>query len=238
MTGAFSGLDALAGVYAGTAPVAAIYAGTQQIWPMGPPPLAEVAREDFNVPDQQDLPQFTAQTDIARVRNQAANFNGLPANVGMLTYNGTFNPVPTVDDHAITAQLCPPFTDVATNGYTGLFARCGPTFNSGSRIALEVSTGSGSRIRTYVGSTGLNRATGPNVALTDRIRFECRGKYYAGYLNDDTAPFIEWTDTNTVVAIGPNTRRCGLSMQANYPLFQRQYGSPAVDWFSLGQWPA
>lgn len=41
---------------------------------------------------------------------------------------------------------------------------------------------------------------------------------------------LQWTDTTRMVSTGPSFRRFGVVNEANRPLFQSQYSSPAFDW--------
>lgn len=77
------------------------------------------------------------------------------------------------------------------------------------------------------------RATSTYSATTD-LTYTLRrtGNLFQLWASSRVEPVLEWDDVNQIVAKGPTFRKWGFSVQANYPLFQRQYDSHGVDWIT------
>ncbi|WP_378735436.1 hypothetical protein [Nocardia brasiliensis] len=152
------------------------------------------------------------------------------------------------DKYGVKLQFIAPVGNAATDNFTGAVLAVGDTFGSGTMCYFVASTGLGCAIYTQTGapptgglSTGQTGQTqravvATNAALTDT--FDFRRERNAGntadvfrlYRNGDySTPFLSWEDSGAVVSSGATNRRWGFFVEGNYPLFQSEFRSPAVD---------
>jgi hypothetical protein len=160
------------------------------------------------------------------------------------TQDGRF----ATDKYGVKLQFIAPVGNAATDNFTGAVLAVGDTFGSGTMCYFVASTGLGCAIYTQSGapptggvSTGQTGQTqqavvATNAALTDT--FDFRRERNAGntadvfrlYRNGNyTTPFLSWEDTGGVVSKGATNRRWGFFVEGNYPVFQSEFRSPAVD---------
>ena len=79
------------------------------------------------------------------------------------------------------------------------------------------------------GQTGQTQraVTATNAAVTDLFEFRRQGNVFTLYRNGSS--FLTWTDTGNLVSSGPTFRRWGFLVEGNFPIFQQEFRSPAVD---------
>lgn len=152
------------------------------------------------------------------------------------------------DKYGVKLQFIAPVGGAATDNFTGAVLAVGDTFGSGVMCYFVASTGLGCAIYTQSGappagglSTGQTGQTqravvATNAALTDTFDFRRErntantADVFQLYRNGNyTTPFLSWEDSGAVVSSGATNRRWGFFVEGNYPLFQSEFRSPAVD---------
>lgn len=151
------------------------------------------------------------------------------------------------DKYAVKVQFITPVGNLATNNMTGGVLAVGDTFGAGVMAYFVATTGNGCAIYTQSGlppasgiSTGqtgqTQRAvTATNSAVTDVFEFrrERNGTDTAWvfnlYRNGGGSPFLAWEDASNLVSSGSAFRRWGFLVEGNYPIFNAEFRSPAVD---------
>ncbi|WP_067565767.1 hypothetical protein [Nocardia acidivorans] len=230
--------------YAGDAAASKVYCGDALLWPTG-----VSYRDDFNRADSQVLggDWRIDANGSARVASNRAMFKAMGANSGRagswMSYQGGSNSGRlSTDNYAVKAQLIPPVGGSAADNVTAIVLGVPDTFSSGSVCcSLVVTTGTGCAIVTSAGvppSTGLGvgavgqtqqKTVSTNIAATDLIELRRVGNTFTAYRNGATFG-LSWTDSGNLVPATPANRRFGLIVEGNYPLFQQEFRSPAIDW--------
>lgn len=152
------------------------------------------------------------------------------------------------DKYGVKVRFIAPTGNAATDNFTGAILAVADTFGAGVMCHFVASTGNGCAIYTQSGSpptsgistgqTGQTQraVTSTNAALTDLFDFR-RERNVAGtadvfnlYRNGNyVTPFLTWEDIGAVVSSGATNRRWGWFCEGNYPIFNAEYRSPAVD---------
>ncbi|WP_433592332.1 hypothetical protein [Nocardia sp. CA-145437] len=144
------------------------------------------------------------------------------------------------DNYGVKAQLITPVGNLATDNFTCLVLAVADTFGAGTMCYLVVTTGNGCAIYTQQGlppasgiSSGQSGQTqravvATNIAVTDLIEFRRVGNVFTAYRNGSTFG-LSWTDSGNLVSSGATNRRWGFVVEGNYPVFNAEYRSPAVD---------
>ncbi|MEU6582734.1 hypothetical protein [Nocardia sp. NPDC046763] len=194
-------------------------------------------REDFNGGAGSGWgPNFRLDVNTPQVSNNAAQPGNLPSNSGTTAFWGTYTGGSNggamyTDNVLITASLITPMYSTASNMNCSIVLRSPDTFTGSgtTMVVINTTTGNGSAIYTYSGSTGTARAT-TSTSVTAGALLQCGavGNHYAAFVGG--IPLISWDDTTGVVKCGAGQRRWGIEMEANYPLFQQQFDSLAIDW--------
>jgi hypothetical protein len=146
------------------------------------------------------------------------------------------------DNYVVQAQLTTPTIAEATDNYTGVYVAAPNTYGSGTKLVCfagdtaagcEIFTQTNAPSSPYLGNgagTGqtvvANNSSAPftNSALIALSRV---GNVFTGYINGVSV--VTWTDTGNTVPTGSGNRRWGFVVEGNYPVFQNQYDSPAID---------
>lgn len=143
------------------------------------------------------------------------------------------------DNYAVKLQFIAPVGNLATNNMSGGILAVADTFGAGVMCYFVVTTANGCAIYTQSGlpptsgiSTGqtgqTQRAvTATNAAVTDLFEFRRVGNVFTLYRNGSS--FLSWTDTGNLVSTGSTNRRWGFLVEGNYPIFNAEFRSPAVD---------
>lgn len=143
------------------------------------------------------------------------------------------------DNYGVKLQFIAPVGNVATNNMTGGVLAVSDTFGAGVMCYFVATTTNGVAIYTQSGlppasgvSTGqtgqTQRAvTATNAALTDLFEFVRVGNVFTLYRNGSS--FLTWTDTGNLVSTGASFRRFGFFCEGNYPIFNAEFRSSAVD---------
>ncbi|MRH86009.1 hypothetical protein GFY24_00765 [Nocardia sp. SYP-A9097] len=142
------------------------------------------------------------------------------------------------DNYGVKAQLISPGS-IASDNLTCIVLAVADTFGSGTSCLFGVTTGSGCAIITQagsppgsgVGSGGSGQtiqvSTSTNIAVTDLIELRRVGNVFTAYRNGTS--LLTWTDSSNIVSSGSTNRRFGLVVEGNFPIFNGEYRSPAID---------
>lgn len=143
------------------------------------------------------------------------------------------------DNYAVKVQLIAPTGGLAGDNMTGIVLAVGDTFGAGVMAYCVMTTANGCAIYTQSGlppATGISTGqtgqtqravTATNAAVTDLFEFRRQGNVFTLYRNGSS--FLTWTDTGNLVSSGPTFRRWGFLVEGNFPIFQQEFRSPAVD---------
>lgn len=148
------------------------------------------------------------------------------------------------DNYIVQAQLVTPSNAEATDNYTGVYVAAPNTYGAGTLLVAFVgSTGGGCGLITqanapsspYLGNgAGTGQAIVANSTTpftnTSLIALSRVGNVFTGYI--DGVAVVTWTDTGNTVPTGSSNRKWGFLVEGNYPVFQHQFDSPAIDWIS------
>lgn len=148
------------------------------------------------------------------------------------------------DNYIVQAQLVAPANSEATNNYTGVMVAVPNTYGTGTLLVAFVgNTSSGCGLITQSGAPsgacvasggGSGQAVVANSTTpftnTSLIALSRVGNVFTGYING--VAIVTWTDTGNTVPTGSGNRGWGFIVEGNYPVFQQQYDSPAIDWIA------
>ncbi len=146
------------------------------------------------------------------------------------------------DNYIVQAQLVAPSNAEATDNFTGVYVAAPNSYGAGTKLVCfvgNVSTGCGIITQTnaptspYIANgaqTGQTVVANSNVPFTNSalIALSRVGNVFTGYING--SPIVTWTDTGNTVLSGSGNRGWGFITEGNWPIWQRQYDSPAIDW--------
>jgi len=209
------------------------------------PPMANHGRDLFDRANAANLgSDWRADTTAARIVNNAAQARTVSSNTGRQaggwsTYQGGNNGGRLyTDTYRLRALLKAPSTAIANNNFT-VFYLAGPdTFGAASGfVAVAVSTGSGGSINTQTGTpngpggsmAGTQRAAhAQNWAAGDLLEFRRTRTTFDVYRNG--VYLYGWTPGAGEAPSGAANRRWGFCPEANFPIFQEQFSSLAVEW--------
>lgn len=146
------------------------------------------------------------------------------------------------DNYRVRAQLKAP-SQIATNNFTGIVLVVPDTYSSSTLctyfIGQTATAANGSGIITQAnvvsspyntsGQTGQTvRVTTNQITTTSLIELERIGNVFNAYVNGTNT--CTWTDSGNLVPTGSTNRRWGIITEGNFPIFQSQFDSPAIDW--------
>lgn len=149
------------------------------------------------------------------------------------------------DSYEVEAQLIAPVGNSATDNFSAIVLAIADTFGGGGTSVMcyaVVSTGQGCKIMTQTGlppaagqstlQTGQTQqaTTATNIAATDLIRFRRAGNVFTLYRNGSS--LLTWIDASNVVSSGSTNRRWGFVVEGNFPLFNAEFRSPAINGIS------
>lgn len=145
------------------------------------------------------------------------------------------------DDVTVQATVIAPSIPEATDNGTSVYLAAPSTYSAASKVVVFVaSTGSGSGMITQTNApvspyAASGTQTGQavvatsttNVAHGQTISLTRRGNVFTGAINGTVV--CTWTDTGNTVPTGAGNRHFGFVVEGNYPAFQNDYHSPAID---------
>lgn len=143
------------------------------------------------------------------------------------------------DNYGVRAQLIAPVGNTASDNMTALVLAVADTFGAAMMCYFVVTTANGCAIYTQsglpptsgitTGQTGQTQraVTVTSIAVTDLIEFQRVGNVFTAYRN--SVSFLTWTDTGNLVSTGATNRRWGFAVEGNYPIFNAEFRSPAID---------
>ncbi|WP_051193881.1 hypothetical protein [Nocardia jiangxiensis] len=188
---------------------------------------------NWRIDSGSNSPQIISNTAEARTDSGGAGENGQWA-----TYVGGEM---LCDDVTIEAVVVAPSIPEATDNVTCVYFPAPTTYSSSSKIVVfGASTGSGSGMMTQVnapvspysaegtlsGQTVVAQSS-TSVAHGQTISLTRRGNVFTGKINGVTV--CTWTDTGSTVPTGAGNRHFGFITEGNYPVFQNDFHSPAID---------
>lgn len=137
------------------------------------------------------------------------------------------------DNHEVRVQLIASSYALATNNPVVIYlAGDNGTNSQGINVAAALYSGGSTActIATGSGATGTVRAsTATQVATTALVQFRRRGNVFTILVNGAT--HLTWTDTGGIVPTGASQRRVRIGVSGNFPTFQQQFQSAAIDAF-------
>ncbi|MEU0871666.1 DUF7257 domain-containing protein [Nocardia brasiliensis] len=225
----------IAGAVGGGTASAAVYVGYRYADDFNRADSADIGtnwRNDRNGPARITSNRAQMKT-MASGNGRAGNWSSYQGGGG--TAAGRFG----TDNYAVKAQLIAPTGNLASDNMTGLVLAVGDTFGAGVMAYCVMTTGSGCAIYTQSGlppTTGISTGqtgqtqravTATNAAATDLFEFRRVGNVFTLYRNN--VSFLTWTDSGNLVSTGSTFRRWGFLVEGNFPIFQSEFRSPAVD---------
>lgn len=213
-------------------------------------PNANHGRDLFDRADAANLgSDWRADTTAARIVSNAAQSRTVSSNTGRQaggwsTYQGGNNGGRLYSDaYRLRALLKNPSTALAGNNSFTVFYLAGPdTFGAASGfVAVGVSNTGGCSINTQTGTPngpggslgGTQRAAhAQNWAAGDLLEFVRTRTQVIVLRNGAALPSggLSWTPGAGECPSGIANRRWGFCPEANFPIFQEQYSSLAVEW--------
>ena len=131
------------------------------------------------------------------------------------------------DNWRITLRAVPTTRSVATDMSCSILGACSDVWGTVFECALFP----GQTIK-FIFNNAVRATATVSAAADKTYALQRRGNLFELFVDDGAVPILTWDDETEMVPKGAAFRRWGFSVQANYPLFQRQYDSHGVDWIT------
>lgn len=200
-------------------------------------PCAFWARDDITMADTTGYgPSFVMHTgSTGRVTSGHLNVRALSSGSGKVADWGEWRYHPNTDDVQTRFMIVAPAPyGQATDSETVIAHRASEVANANTHGAwLALYSGSVSLL-SVVGGTQTVRSGPVNGDIRNLpLMFQSKGNVHQLIRLDTGATVIGWTDGTGVVLQGAGYRRVKVAHTGNYPTFQSQFASPAIDYIDV-----
>lgn len=193
--------------------------------------------EDFNATTTGWTDFTSGSLTYARTESSRAGMYSQGMGGAVTLGYGVYNKAAATSDVYMTVTLANPIYGTLDTGSSGqalyLRIRSSATWASGTCVEAMIRANGAISLSSFNGTSVTSRATGTGTfSAGQRITLKAVGNVYT--LRNETTgiDMLTWTDSGNVVSTANN--RCGMSQGTNYPFFQRQYVSYAIDKLEYG----